>query len=188
MGAAVARFDEQAGELEKVRVVVDGLAAQVYQRCPWLPCRQGCDGCCQATLWGISDAEGRALARAVARLEPDARQRVQERAQSQLEGLYRRHGRTADWRQMLAGEGSRDAACPLLEEGGCLVYAERPLVCRTYGVSEANSLGKRYWCDLIIAEARRHWGPVELLDLDWLYGGIAAGFRRRHKPIAAWVV
>lgn len=183
------RFDEQAGQLQKVWDVVDGLAQRVYERYPWLPCRIGCDGCCQSTLWGISDAEGRALARAVAGLDEETRERARARAQAQLAELYeRRDGRGAEWRVLLAGEGKRYAPCPLLEDDKCLVYAARPLACRVHGVSQRASLGKRYWCEMCAVAALRQHGEVELIDLDWLYRGMAWEFRRGRKPIAAWVV
>jgi uncharacterized protein len=70
-------------------------------------CRLGCTDCCQ-TERTVSDVEFDALARAVAALDDDTRAR-----------LAAREGPTP---------------CPLLLDGGCAVYDERPLICRSHGL------------------------------------------------------
>lgn len=84
-------------------------------------CSKGCDACC--THIGVSTVEAMALASAVAALpEPEA-QSVRDRA-----------------RRMLDGED-----CPLLDDGSCLLYAARPIICRTQGLPllVAEEAGKR---------------------------------------------
>jgi len=90
---------------------VDRFAAGVAQLYPdALACRRGCDGCC--THIGISAVEAAALALAVAQLPPTEAAALRQRAE-----------------RMEEGEG-----CPLLADGICLLYAARPIICRTQGL------------------------------------------------------
>lgn len=70
-------------------------------------CKRGCTGCCQ-TERTVSDVEYEALRLAVARLPAPTRARLVEAA---------------------AG-----TPCPLLLDGGCAVYADRPVICRSHGL------------------------------------------------------
>ncbi len=70
-------------------------------------CRLGCTDCCQSERT-VSDVEFDALGRTVAALDPETRAR-----------LTAREGPTP---------------CPLLLDGGCAVYDERPLICRSHGL------------------------------------------------------
>lgn len=75
-----------------------------------LACRRGCDACCRhLTLFWV---EGIALALAAQRLPADVGHRLRQRARS---------SRPED-------------PCPLLEDGGCVLYPDRPLICRTHGL------------------------------------------------------
>jgi len=77
---------------------------------PHLACRAGCDGCCrQITLFPV---EADALAAGLAALP-------EEQA-----GHIRNRVRTAP----------PDGPCPLLEDGLCLLYDHRPIICRTHGL------------------------------------------------------
>lgn len=70
-------------------------------------CRRGCTGCCQ-TERTVSDVEYEALRRALAQLpEEESTQLAANRAES---------------------------PCPLLLDGACAVYAERPMICRSHGL------------------------------------------------------
>ncbi|MDT4290747.1 YkgJ family cysteine cluster protein [Methylomonas sp. MO1] len=84
----------------------------------WL-CRQGCDGCCRrlAAVPKITEEEWRCLQEGLMALPPEQLQEV---------------GRAI---AALAGQTSRPIICPLLDQakGACLVYAHRPVACRTYG-------------------------------------------------------
>ncbi len=70
-------------------------------------CRLGCTDCCQ-TERTVSDVEFEALARAVAALPAETRDRLRARTET--------------------------TPCPLLLDGGCAVYDERPLICRSHGL------------------------------------------------------
>ncbi|HXC92707.1 MAG TPA: YkgJ family cysteine cluster protein [Geobacteraceae bacterium] len=72
-------------------------------------CRAGCSGCCRHL--NLFTVEAAHLADAVRKLSPEAKELLAGRI---------------DW----AEEGS----CPLLLDGCCLVYRERPVICRTHGL------------------------------------------------------
>lgn len=138
--AEVRRADDL---LPAARRLVDRVA-EAAARDPDLEvsCRLGCTRCCTHAV-PATGAEVRAVLAAVERLDPDRRRRVRERI--------------ADADRRLAAEGidewsfaETDAAtvdrlnrryfslgldCPLLEDGACTVYADRPLACRAYLVS-----------------------------------------------------
>lgn len=75
-----------------------------------IACRRGCDGCCRHLT--LLPVEAYALARALAELPAALAAEIRERA---------RHA-------------SPDGPCPLLADGACLLYAARPLICRSHGL------------------------------------------------------
>jgi len=101
--------DEPLRNLWVLRDKVDDFSGQMYSRYPTrFACRAGCDGCCQ-TERVVSDMEFDALALAVAALDAETRAR-------------------------LAAAATPDGPCPLLLDGRCSVYAQRPVVCRSHGM------------------------------------------------------
>ncbi len=92
----------------------------------WL-CRQGCDGCCYrlAEVPRLTAEEWDLLQQGLEALTPE-----------QLMEIGR--GIAA-----LAGQVSRPIVCPMLDraQGACLVYAHRPVACRTYGFYVQRDLG-----------------------------------------------
>lgn len=91
---------------------VDALCAGIVGRFrEHLACRRGCDACCRhlSLFW----VEAAAMALAVESLEQGRREEIRARA------------RLAD----SAGP------CPLLAEGACLLYEQRPIICRTHGLA-----------------------------------------------------
>jgi len=75
-----------------------------------IACRRGCDGCCRHL--SLFPVEAAALAAALAEAPAALAAQIRERARA-------------------AGE---DGPCPLLKDGACLLYAARPLICRTHGL------------------------------------------------------
>jgi hypothetical protein len=77
---------------------------------PCLSCHAGCDGCCRhLSLFPI---EAAALAAALNDLPGDQAERIRRRARG----------------------ASPEGPCPLLENGVCLLYSARPIICRTHGL------------------------------------------------------
>jgi Fe-S-cluster containining protein len=90
---------------------VDALCAGIEENHrPQIACRKGCDACCRhLSLFWI---EGVALARAVESLPREEAQHIRRRAR----------------------QATADGSCPLLENGQCLLYPARPIICRTHGL------------------------------------------------------
>ena len=61
----------------------------------------------------------------------------------------------------LAGRQARPVVCPLLDQttGACLVYAQRPVACRTYGFYAQRGLGL-YCHDIEARVAEGAWADV----------------------------
>lgn len=93
--------------LRQLRAKVDHHSDAVLSALPeHFACKLGCTGCCQ-TERTVSDVEWGALEQAVAELAPET---------------------------LAALQTQETDACPLLLDGGCAVYDERPLICRSHGL------------------------------------------------------
>lgn len=111
-----------------------------------LVCRKGCDACCRHI--SLFPVEAAALARALSR-----------RCSGET-GQVRRRARLA------LSEG----ACPLLQDGACLLYEARPIICRTHGLPLlAGSDRKRQldWCPENFQKIKS-LPPAAIIDLDVL--------------------
>ncbi|HKK01835.1 MAG TPA: YkgJ family cysteine cluster protein [Desulfuromonadales bacterium] len=75
-----------------------------------LACRKGCSSCCRHL--SLSRVEAAALSKSLHGLSPERAAHIRERA----------------------GQAGPDDPCPLLEDGACLLYEARPLICRTHGL------------------------------------------------------
>ena len=121
---------------------VDALSARVAQRHPeGLRCGPGCSACCHQHLTLLPIEVARITA-AVAALAVAARAALRAR--------------------LAAGSG--DSRCPLLaEDGRCLTYEARPMICRTHGLPiQVGQPPRRDVCPLNFPD-----GPaLEALDAD----------------------
>lgn len=149
------RFKEQPECLDarqeylSLRQAIDDFAAMVSQKHgEHIQCRRGCIQCCvpPETLFRI---EGEEILKAVAGLPAPLRECIRDRI-----------------------ERGEDLECPLLEEGGCMIYENRPILCRTQGMPLAvHREGKVYdleYCRLNFTEVpsdfelpRRHILDIE---------------------------
>ncbi len=145
----------------RVRAIRDG-------NLDWL-CRLGCDGCCRrfAEVPRLTAAEWDWLRDGLAALPAE---RLREIGQDI---------------SALAEQPSRPIGCPLLDRsaGACLVYAHRPVACRTYGFYVRRDLGLYCkeiesrvgggaWAGVVWGNQdaidRRLLGPGDTLDLtEW---------------------
>jgi Fe-S-cluster containining protein len=88
-------------------------------------CRKGCASCCRhLTLFPV---EALHIRLSLDGLEPEQQRKIQERA--------------------LLLSDSPDGECPLLQGGECLLYPERPLICRTHGFPVFMATGAGYSVD-----------------------------------------
>ncbi len=114
---------------------------------PDWPCGKGCGNCCRALaeVPQLTAAEWDLLRAGLAVLAPQPRREIRRNLAA------------------LVGQRSRPVVCPLLDRtsNACLVYAQRPVACRTYGFYLQRHLGL-YCHDL---EARVTGGA--LADVVW---------------------
>ncbi len=120
---------------------------------PHLACRPGCSGCCRHLT--LSWVEGFALAEAVRALPAEAADEIRSRA----------------------GSSSASSPCPLLADGLCLLYASRPIICRTHGLPllTAETEGTR----------RIDFCPENFRGLDTLPGHAIIDLDRLNTTLAA---
>jgi hypothetical protein len=125
---------------------VDAFGAKVHaERDADMQCAPGCAACCDVALT-VCATEAAPIREAVAALPLDARARLAARAVA-LEG--------------------RDGPCVMLEDGRCVVYAARPLVCRTQGLPLAYPPGFVPVEAVRGRDARGHdltWCPLNFRD------------------------
>ncbi|MBN2492072.1 MAG: YkgJ family cysteine cluster protein [Planctomycetes bacterium] len=98
-------------EYASLTLAIDDFVAEVTRHHrAHIRCRRGCFLCCvpPRSLFRI---EGERIRDAVLRLPGDVRARIRARVENPTRML-----------------------CPLLEEGVCLVYRDRPILCRTQGM------------------------------------------------------
>ncbi len=130
-------------------------------------CRLGCDGCCQ-TERTVSDVELAALRRGWARLDDATRERLRARG----------------------GDG-----CPLLLDGGCSLYGERPLICRSHGLPIVME-GQRDVCPLNFTDTTLdQLDDADLVSVDTITAILVAvngvyctetgGDPHRRRPVSA---
>lgn len=106
-------------------------------------CRRGCDRCCRG-LFDVTPLDARLLRRGLAEVEPGVREAILADARAVLERVREQvPGWEAPWRVGALGIERFDALCEALDEvpcpalgpdGGCRLYAHRPLVCRIHGL------------------------------------------------------
>ena len=148
--------EERMDSLQNYRTLVERLDA-LGQRIEaefraQIACRRGCDACCRhlSLFW----VEGVALAQALDAQAESAADRIRERAR----------------------RATTDGPCPLLEAGACLLYAARPIICRTHGLPILAGEG----------EARRiDYCPENFRTIDTLPAGAVIDLDRLNTTLAA---
>jgi len=124
-----------------------------------IACRRGCTGCCRG-LFDITLLDAALLRRGFDRLSPAQQLPVRGRATARIAELQRQWPDFPPpyilnllpdelWTEMPEDDVT---PCPLLgDDGLCLVYAERPLICRQHGLPLIDSGGDiidERWCSL----------------------------------------
>jgi Fe-S-cluster containining protein len=129
------------------RRIQEGYAEQIA-------CEKGCAGnCCRIHL-SVFPVEAISLAVALKKMPQEMVRHIRQKA-----------------RQV-----NSFGPCPLLEEGACLMYASRLIICRTHGLPMRNEYrGHRY-----IGFCRKNFRELDplpddaVIDLDWLNNNLAA--------------
>lgn len=107
------------GTLVQLRARVDAHFDAAVARTPAaFACRAGCDACCHQRfgVFAIEAAQLRGALARLARESPELRNRIRGQARQQAE------------------DPAAPDRCPLLVDGRCAVYGERPLICRSHGL------------------------------------------------------
>lgn len=114
-----------------------------------IPCRKGCAACCHGPF-DISVADAAQVVGAFRALDPELRERVGGRAARQVEAMrVLEPGWTAPHAISAIGEARFDRVsdalaadpCPMLEQGGCAIYRDRPMICRLMGLGMLTEVG-----------------------------------------------
>jgi len=120
----------------ELRDKVDHFAERITAAYPnQVNCRRGCRGCCETDLT-VFPVEAEPIEAALTTLPPETLARVRQRR------LRQEH-------------------CVFLVEDECVVYAQRPLICRTQGILLQVDRGARTACPLNFAGE----GEVEALPV-----------------------
>jgi Fe-S-cluster containining protein len=90
------------------RRVDDHFAAALTRSPDAMQCKAGCDGCCRVRI-SVFAIEAERIAARLRTIDPELRERVR-------------------------AEADDTSRCALLVDGKCVVYEERPLICRSHGV------------------------------------------------------
>lgn len=96
--------------VEKVDAFFDRVAERYGDK---IKCAPGCADCCRRIIT-LYPFEIERMMAAAAELDS-----------AELKGVIQRSRQA---------EGNLEAACPMLKEDRCLIYADRPIICRTHGL------------------------------------------------------
>jgi Fe-S-cluster containining protein len=115
-----------------------------------IPCRPGCSACCRGPF-DIQAADALLVLEAVAALPPAIRQEVRAQAARQVASMRALvPGWSAPYDIRAIGDEAFDAVsdaladqpCPCLDDDGrCVIYSSRPLVCRLTGLGMVTESG-----------------------------------------------
>ncbi len=110
-GEKTCRQEDIFRNYRDLRDKVDAICREIEAEFgPYLACHAGCDDCCRhLSLFPI---EAAALASALDTLPGKEAERIRRRAR----------------------RATSESPCPLLEDGTCLLYSARPIICRTHGL------------------------------------------------------
>ena len=129
-------LNELMAELDDLRARADASFAQVASQHPQaVACKTGCDDCCHA-LFDLSPIEALSIALAFQDLPRATRREARRRGEkaAQLFNQVMAQAFSLKGEQRLRALSMARVPCPLLESGRWLLYAQRPLTCRLYGV------------------------------------------------------
>jgi Fe-S-cluster containining protein len=123
-------------ELNDLRARADASFRKVVEGHPEaVACASGCDDCCHA-LFDLSLLEALSLALAFQELPRAERREIRRRGEKSAQIFDKAAAQALaaplEGRMRLLSQAR--VPCPLLSDGRCLLYRDRPLTCRLYGV------------------------------------------------------
>jgi Fe-S-cluster containining protein len=137
------------------------------------PACRGCAECCRG-LFDVTLLDALLLRQGFDRLPEATRAQVLAkvrpiltRLQERFPGFAQPYLLSAVASEQLPLAGEEDTPCPLLDAGGrCLLYADRPLTCRLYGLPHIDRSGEIFldeWCSHRLGER----DPLAISGLRW---------------------
>lgn len=158
-------------KLTQLHLDIDARVSAIREdNAEWLCC-MGCDGCCRrlAEIPQLTVAEWGLLQEGLLSLSAEQLQKIEQAVAA------------------LAEQSSRPLTCPLLDQstGGCLLYAYRPVACRTYGFYVQRDKGL-YCHDIESQVANGDWIGVVWGNQDAVDHRLRALGETRH--LAEWFV
>ncbi len=96
---------------------------------PYIACKKGCALCCKNAQFPYSEVEFNYLVQGSLALTSDVQKRIDENIQKVLKE-----------KELFKGENFK-YDCPFLIDDGCSLYLYRGIVCRAFGLIEANDEG-----------------------------------------------
>ena len=187
MNASQERIYELLSRYQELLCKVDDRAEEVRQAYrEHIHCGKGCTDCCHQPF-DISWLEGFYLWIGLNDLDADTRRRVRERAAAYLEKAHftpwgnqtviegSREDREARMQLRITEMNSTHLACPLLEDGACLLYEYRPSVCRVAGYPLPDPVDDAalYACYKNFVDFDLSGKRVQSFDVDRLYAAEA---------------
>lgn len=157
--------------------LIDYLCFAVDQAYPRIPCAGGCSDCCTNQVFRVSAAEWAVAKRGLAQL-PEATRRAVHAFAEEVYGPHRGtlEALAAAWtvgdRPDPALHAAAPKACPMLVDGRCGIYHERPAICRAFGYFSA-TVGEK--ASVLMCHQR---GP------DWIRALEEAGVE--NLPMPSW--
>lgn len=171
-----------AGQYQALLLTVDDWFCRCKESCEGqIHCAAGCSACCRG-LFDITLLDAYLLQIGFTQLPKERQATVRGKAEVRLRQLQ------ADWPELrqpyllnclpdeLWTETPEDdqIPCPLLgEDGGCLVYEYRPMICRTHGLPNIDNSGESFsdlYCTLNFAGI----DPFSLDKLRWSFRRVYA--------------
>lgn len=172
-----ATLQDIVGQYQALLAKVDNWFAQCKAACEeQIRCAAGCSACCRG-LFDISLLDAFLLQTGFMRLPAQRQAKIRAQAELRLRQLQ------ADWPELqppyllnrlpdeLWTEMPEDdqTPCPLLgEDGACLVYEQRPMICRTHGLPNIDLSGESF-SDLYCSLNFSGRDPLKLDNLRWSF-------------------
>jgi Fe-S-cluster containining protein len=159
-----------ADDYKSVLERADAFFASVTSTQPQnLQCGRGCSLCCYG-LFEIGSGDVPVIGDGLARLHPQRRMKIIRRAQKMIEETAHPNLRESSPAEKDAFfDRTSSLPCPnLSDQGACMIYDSRPLVCRTFGLPLRQAetyIGDI--CELNFTEASDAQKSSAAWDLEW---------------------
>ncbi len=177
-----APLQEIVASYQKLLVTIDDWFSRCKTSCgEQVHCAEGCAACCRG-LFDITLLDAFLLQTGFRRLSAERQADIRAKAQQRLRqlqtawpGLQHPYllNALADelWTEMPEDDPT---PCPLLgEDGACLIYEHRPMICRTHGLPNIDVSGERFselYCSLNFVDT----DPLTLDILRWSFRRVYA--------------